>query len=106
MRQVALLDGDVLEAGSRVRLKQMWLPATVWRMSEYVAGERFAWEAPTFGAVTTGAHAIVPRGTGVTVRLTVETRRRMSWLASSIVDCVSRRYLGRAEVGNMGVRAN
>ncbi len=99
MRRVELLDGSALEAGSRVRIKQPWLPATVWRVSEYAAGERFAWEAPTLGATTRAGHAVVPRGAGVTVTLTAETRGRVSWLAGPFVDWVSRRYMAQEAAG-------
>ncbi len=97
--RIELLEGDELGAESRVRIKQPRLPATVWRVSDFVAGQRFTWDAPAFGVTTTATHAIAPGTDGVNVTLSVETRGRLSWLARPLVEWISRRYVRQEAAG-------
>lgn len=98
--RIELLEGEELGAESRVRIKQPWLPATVWRVPDFVVGQRFAWEAPAFGATTTATHAIAPGADGVDVTLSIETRGRLSWLAARpLIEWISRRYARQEAAG-------
>ena len=53
------LSPDRLLVGSRVRIKQPRLPATVWTVSDLVEGERFTWTSTGPGVHTRASHRVV-----------------------------------------------
>lgn len=58
-------DGDPLEVGSTVRLKQPRLPAMVWRVTEVEPGRSFDWTASSPGVTNEAGHRIgAPDGSG------------------------------------------
>ena len=65
MSKVARLDAGPLAVGSRARVKQPRLPATVWRVSDIEPGRCFSWTASAQGVTTTGTHRLTVRGDGV-----------------------------------------
>ena len=56
---IRLLDG-ALTVGSRVRIRQPKLPATVWRVSVLEPGRYFEWQAESFGSVVVAGHRVEP----------------------------------------------
>ncbi|WP_368073874.1 SRPBCC family protein [Blastococcus mobilis] len=65
---VRRLSSARLQVGSRVRLQQPRLPATVWTVADLVAGEQFTWTADSPGVRTRAFHRVVGRADGPTGR--------------------------------------
>jgi uncharacterized protein YndB with AHSA1/START domain len=61
-----------LQVGSRVRIKQPRLPATMWTVSDLVEGERFTWTATSPGVNTRASHRVVPAAEGSRVTLSID----------------------------------
>ena len=53
---VVPLDGPTIEVGHRFRIKQPWLPALVWRVTEVDAPHSWTWEVRSVGATTSPTH--------------------------------------------------
>ncbi len=89
------LDEGPLRVGSRARVRQPWLPTTVWEVTELVPGERFSWVARGPGVVTTGIH--IARDTdraGVTeVTAALEQRGPLGPVLGFLSRRLTRRYL-------------
>ncbi len=89
------LDEGPLRVGSRARVRQPWLPTTVWEVTELVPGERFSWVARGRGVVTTGIH--IARDTdraGVTeVTAALEQRGPLGPVLGFLSRRLTRRYL-------------
>jgi uncharacterized membrane protein len=89
------LDEGPLRVGSRARVRQPWLPTTVWEVTELVPGERFSWVARGPGVVTTGIH--IARDTdraGVTeVTAALEHRGPLGPVLGFLSRRLTRRYL-------------
>jgi len=89
------LDEGPLRVGSRARVRQPWLPTTVWEVTELVPGERFSWVARGPGVVTTGIH--IARDTdraGVTeVTAALEQRGPLGRVLGFLSRRLTRRYL-------------
>ena len=89
------LDEGPLRVGSRARVRQPWLPTTVWEVTELVPGERFSWVARGPGVVTTGIH--IARDTdraGVTeVTAALEQRGPLGAVLGLLSRRLTRRYL-------------
>ena len=68
---VTRADEAPLGVGSVVRIKQPGQPEAAWTVTEFVLGERFAWETQRFGLKMRAAHIITPDGDGTqnTLRL-------------------------------------
>src|SRR5215211_6519684 len=64
------LDQGPLTVGSRARIKQPRLPATVWEGTEVVAGHSFTWMARGPGIITTASHVVTAPAGGGPVRVT------------------------------------
>ena len=61
---IRLLGPDPLQVGSRVRIRQPRLPATVWTVSDFVEGERFSWTSTSPGVNTRASHRVVGTAEG------------------------------------------
>ncbi|MFD0541613.1 SRPBCC family protein [Actinomadura luteofluorescens] len=88
MDRVEILDRP-FALGSRARVHQPKLPATVWTVTAFDENGTFTWESRSTGVTTTGAHEITPTPDGgCTVRLTLDQKGPLapsspSWLAAS-----------------------
>jgi hypothetical protein len=58
--------------GSRVRIKQPRLPATVWTVSDLVEGKQFTWTADNPGVRTRASHRVVGRADGSQATLRID----------------------------------
>ncbi len=65
------LDDGPFGHGSHARLKQPGQVETVWRVIDFEAGHRFAWEARVNGVAMRAGHAIVATPEGCDSTLTV-----------------------------------
>jgi uncharacterized membrane protein len=94
MTQIELLDGADFALGSRVRIRQPRLPAAVWTVTEFEAGRRFTWQAPSFGGAIIASHLLeAAPGEGTRVVLTAESRGRLLRLVSLPFARMTRRYV-------------
>jgi uncharacterized membrane protein len=59
---VELLDGGSLAVGTRARVRQPRLPATVWEVTDVEPGHAFTWKAVAPGVTTVGDHRLIPEG--------------------------------------------
>jgi hypothetical protein len=93
MREVRLLDGG-LAPGSRVRIVQPRLPATVWTVTKLVPERELTWTASAAGVVTTATHSLRPGPDGTTrLRLGLEQRGVLAPLVRALLGRLSRRYV-------------
>jgi uncharacterized protein YndB with AHSA1/START domain len=66
---VRRLSSERLQVGSPVRLEQPRLPATVWTVSDLVAGEQFSWTADSPGCGPGPASSDEPTRSQATLRI-------------------------------------
>jgi uncharacterized membrane protein len=75
---VKRLDSGKLGIGSQVRIQQPKLKSLTWRVSEFVEGRIFTWDAPSPGLFIRARHEVQPSGSGAIVILTIN---QAGWLA-------------------------
>lgn len=93
MDRVELLD-EPFALGSRARVHQPKLPATVWTVTAFDENRTFTWESRSTGVTTTGAHEIVPAADGrSTVRLTLDQKGPLSPFFALLAGRLTRRYV-------------
>lgn len=66
------MSSEPLQVGSRVRIKQPRLPATVWTVSDLVEGKQFTWTADNPGVRTRASHCVVGRADGSQATLWID----------------------------------
>jgi len=89
------LDQGPLTVGSRARIKQPRFPATVWEVTEVVAGHSFTWMARGPGIITTASHVVTAPGGGGLVRVTasLEQAGLLGPLLGFLTKKLTNRYL-------------
>jgi uncharacterized protein YndB with AHSA1/START domain len=98
MTSVELLDGG-FGIGQTVRVKQPRLPAAVWCVTAFDAGQGFVWEARSLGTLTIAGHRIEPRGAGSRVTLTVRQTGGLVPVFAPITSRFVRRYMEMEAAG-------
>ena len=93
------LSPDPLQVGSRVRIKQPRLPATVWTVSELVEGERFTWTATGPGVHTRASHRVVGTAAGSRVTLSIDQAGVLGRLVGRLYGGLTRRYVEMEAAG-------
>lgn len=94
--------GDrALGADSVARLKQPMQPLSEWRVTEFRAGERFAWETQRIGLHMIASHAMTPDGAGTRNVLSVDATGPVALVLWPVLRWAMRRAL-RAE--NRGLK--
>jgi uncharacterized membrane protein len=88
-----------LQVGSRVRIKQPRLPATVWTVSDLVEGERFTWTATSPGVNTRASHRVVPAAEGSRVTLSIDQAGILGRLVGRLYDGLTSRYVQMEAAG-------
>ena len=81
IRDVELLAPQPLRLGSRAKVRQPKLPPAVWEVTEFQPGRAFTWVNHSPGMTSTGIHEILATGDHQTVRLVIDQRGPMSFLA-------------------------
>jgi len=101
---VRRLDDGPLAVGSRVRVEQPRIPATVYGVTELEPGRSFTWVATGPGVHTTARHLLEELGTGGTrVTLAVEQAGPLGAVMGRFYRRLTDRYLG-AEAAGIKVR--
>jgi uncharacterized protein YndB with AHSA1/START domain len=92
MTEVKRLDATGFGVGSRVRIKQPKLPATVWRVTSFEPGRSFDWVASGPGARTVARHIIAPQDGGSTVTLSIDQSGVLGSLIGLLLTGMTRRF--------------
>ncbi|MPZ48181.1 MAG: polyketide cyclase [Dehalococcoidia bacterium] len=90
---VQRLDAGDLTVGSRVRIKQPKIPATVWRVTRWEPGLYFEWQAGLPGYNTLGGHRIEATPGGCRATLSIESTGPLAPLFWLLFKNLSRRYI-------------
>jgi uncharacterized protein YndB with AHSA1/START domain len=90
---------DPLQAGSRVRIRQPRLPATVWTVSDLVEGERFTWTSTRPGVKTRASHRVVGTAEGSRATLSIDQAGVLGWLVGRLYGGLMRRYVEMEAAG-------
>jgi uncharacterized protein YndB with AHSA1/START domain len=94
MTSLSLLEAPPLRTGSRVRIKQPRLPATVWTVTSIEPNHQFTWQARNPGVKVVAVHRIEPLGEGRSrVTLSVDQSGPLAWLAALLFGRLGRRYV-------------
>ena len=93
------LSPDPLQVGSRVRIKQPRLPATVWTVSDLVEGERFTWTATGPGVHTRASHRVVGTAAGSRATLSIDQAGVLGRLVGRLYGGLTRRYVEMEATG-------
>ncbi len=96
---VRRLSFERLRVGSRVRLEQPRLPATVWTVSDLVEGEPFAWTAGGPGVRTRACHRVVGRADGSQATLRIDPVGVLGSVVGLLCGDLTRRYLQMEAAG-------
>jgi len=99
MTSIHRLDSGPLGVGSRARVKQPKLPATVWTVTELEPGRAFVWVASSPGVRTEAAHRVAPSGTGVTATVVLDQRGPLATVVAWFAGRLTRRYLEMEAAG-------
>ncbi len=96
---VVRADGGPLRLGSQARIKQPAQPEAVWTVTEFVPGERFAWETRRAGLRMTGIHRVVPSGTGAANHLGLRVEGPLAVVVGGLLRPVFRKVLEEENAG-------
>jgi uncharacterized membrane protein len=96
---VRRLSSEPLQVGSRVRIKQPRLPATVWTVSDLIEGEEFTWTADNPGVRTRASHRVVGRTDGSQATLSIDQGGVLGSLVGLLYGSLTRRYLQMEAAG-------
>ena len=96
---VRRLSSERLRVGSRVRIKQPGLPATVWTVSDLVEGEQFTWTADSPGVRTRASHRVAGRADGSQATLWIEQGGVLGSVVGLLYGGLTRRYLQMEAAG-------
>ena len=98
MTAVEPLSEQPLRIGSRVRIRQPKLPTAVWEVTDLQPGRAFTWVNSSPGMTSTGTHEIVGTPDAPAVRLVLEQRGPLSFLARPFLP-LTRRYVEMEAAG-------
>ncbi len=94
MSEVKRLGEGTLAVGTRVRIKQPRLPATVWEVTSLEARRAFTWKATAPGVVSVADHRLAPASDGsVTVTLALRRTGPLAALVDLVFRRVTREYV-------------
>ncbi|GAA2962769.1 SRPBCC family protein [Actinokineospora diospyrosa] len=90
---ITALDPGPLRIGTRARIRQPRLPATVWTITELDDGRAWTWVAGGPGARTVATHVVEPRGDGARAELSLEMTGPLGLLVAKLTAGLTDRYL-------------
>ena len=82
MQKIGRLDGGPLAVGSRAKVKQPKLPATVFEVTQLDPSKSFAWKAKSPGVESFADHQIEPRDGGSRMTLVFQVTGALSGAVS------------------------
>lgn len=85
--------GPTPTVGSCYALRQPSLPRLVYKITEWVPGQRFTWVAAAPGVRTIGSHEITRTPDGTLLRLTLRWRGPLRPLVEMLYTARTRRYV-------------
>ena len=92
--EVRFIEGDRVEMGARVHIRQPKLRAAVWTVTAVEPGRSWTWESQLPGVRTAGIHTIEPLGPQRTrVHQTIEHRGLLSAIFGRLYGRLTRSYL-------------
>ena len=95
MRSVRLIDGGGLSRGSRVRIKQPWLPAASWTVDLFDPPRHFSWRSRTGLIETVGSHLLEDRDQSTVATLTIQHDGPGALVVGVLTGPLTRRYVNR-----------
>lgn len=98
IREVELLAPQPLRLGSRAKVRQPKLPTAVWEVTDFQPGRSFTWVSSSPGLTSTGVHEILGTDDAPQVRLTIDQRGPLSFLARPFLP-LTRRYVDMEAAG-------
>lgn len=98
IRAVELLSEQPLRLGSRVRIRQPKLPTAVWEVVDLQPGRAFTWTNRSPGMTSVGVHEITGSADAPAVRLAIEQRGPLSFMARPWLP-LTRRYVEMEAAG-------
>ncbi len=95
MRSVQILGGSALGRSSRVRIKQPWLPTSVWTVDLFDPPRYFSWRSRTGSIETVAGHQLEDRGPVTAVTFSIRHSGRGAAVVGPVIMQLSRRYVDR-----------
>lgn len=96
---VERLDGGAFGLGSRARVRQPKLGASVWTVTEFVPDASFTWVASYPGLRTTAGHRLTAVDGGTLATLSITERGPFAPLVRLLLGGLTRRYVGMEAAG-------
>lgn len=96
---VERLDPGVLRPGMRARIVQPKFPPAIWKVTEVVDGESFAWVSQGPGIEVIARHLVTPRSNGSTATLTLHFNGPLGGVFGRITANINNRYLALEAAG-------
>lgn len=93
MSSVERLDSGPFREGSKVRIKQPWLPTTDWTVIVLDELRCFTWVATAPGLQTTAEHRVEASGTGSKLTLSIRQDGALAPLAGLLLGTLTRHYV-------------
>ncbi len=93
MDELTFVEGDTLEPGSTVRIRQPKLPAATWKVTQLAPGVSFTWEASYPGVKTIAVHSLTASGDGTDVTLAVRHTGPLGPVLAALTAKPTRRYV-------------
>ena len=90
---VTRVDGQPLEVGTRVVIRQPKFPAAKWTVTALVPGEHFVWASTVPGLRVVGTHVVVPSEGGSSATLAIEIDGLLGGLWEQLTRAITERYV-------------
>ena len=99
MRSVQMLGSESLRRGSRVRIKQPWLPAATWTVELFDPPRHFTWRSRMGSVDTSGSHLLEERGQTTLATFAVQHSGPGAFVVALLTAPLTRRYVERELLG-------
>lgn len=93
MHSVRLLNAGTLGRSSRVRIKQPWLPESIWSVELFDPPRYFSWRSRTGLIETVGGHCLQARRGATRATFTIEHLGPGAGIVGLMIAPLTRRYM-------------